>query len=221
MSETSDQQDWAKLRLEQFEAVGNMQLKGIAAQADYALKMQQAIAQQIQNERDITRLKILKDALRDYKRQRQEGLQKVNIITLRVKKIEMQANWLRKAALGQHLPQNTVVYVWSAFYYFLQQISPIDLPPPQEAYAARNFTRDITVPETENTAWGYLLFLRSKNTLPRTSTPAAAYLYQIVTAMCETAETLAAEEAAKAQAAETRVQQWQEKDWQQVFNPTA
>jgi len=211
------QMDWAKLDLQRMETVGNMQIKGMMAQAEYAMKMMELLEKRVKIEKDITRLKILKDAFQNFKRERHELDAKIRVAESRVKTVKEHVGWLQRISLGQHVSQSLVTHVWSAFYYFLQQTPEPDLPVPTEACGPENFTRYVTVPTTETGPWGYILCLRKANTLPKTSTPAMRYMYTIVEKLCETAAQLTTQAAADANKAETKLARMQDSDWEQVF----
>lgn len=184
--------DWAKLDLTRFETAASLQLKALAAQADYAMKMAQVQEQLIKNERDTVKLKILKDSFADFTHQRHLLLAAADAVEVYAAKVTRHSEWLRKIQVGESMPQELVTHMWSAFYFFIQKTPEPKLTVPHGVRPAQQYkhepplTKDI--PATQIVPpYAYVLWLRSQNLMPRLGTMAMAFLYQIVEAMLQTA----------------------------------
>lgn len=197
---SDDKLDWARLDMQRFECCANVQLRALSAQADYAMKMSQVQEQLIKNESDKVKLAILEDSFADFKRTRHVLLAKIEAKERQAARIVRHTKWLRYLAMGEALPQDQVTHVWSAFYYFMTEMSEPALKVPTGARLREHYVHtpppDKDVPSTAMTPWAYILWLRAKNWMPRSGTE---FLYQVIEAMV--AEATRSEAAAETDAA--------------------
>lgn len=217
MAETSEM-DWAKLDLQRFETVAHTQMAALQAQADYATKMVDVAQKYIAVERDKTRLKILRDAFRNFKMERDLAIRELKQAKDAAGRCEGHLRQLRRVCLGEAAGQETVVFIWSAFYFFLPKFQPpANLAPPPDTLADSNFTRPVGMrPETSSPA-SYMLQLRAKNCLPKIDSPAMRYVLAIMWAMSEEAAKLQAQYEDRLDEARLRLSKMEEMDWQQLF----
>lgn len=191
--------DWARLDIQRFEAAGNMQLKSLQVQADYAFRMAAVAEKQVKVEKDKVKLAQLKDSFQNLKGTRHRLDTAIAANRREAETYARHARWVRKIALGATLPRSVRTYMWSAFYFFMDKV-PDPLPDvPTDVLPPSNFV-DANVLDEVVSPWDYLLQLRAKNAMPKTGSPATRYIYGLVEAMCAYAAIM--EGKAQAEAAE-------------------
>lgn len=172
---------------------------------------------QIEVETDKTRLKILRDAWANFRDERLSTGIELRNAKIDAARIDGHLRQLRRVCLGEAAGQESVVFIWSAFYFFLLRLPPPFMDVPPEAMPDKNFTRPVGMRPDTRTPVSYLLQLRAKNCLPKLDSPAIRYVLAIMWAMSE--------EAAKLQtAAEAKIDEYRERldkietaSWQQLF----
>ena len=172
---------------------------------------------QIEVETDKTRLKILRDAWANFRDERLSTGIELRNAKIDAARIDGHLRQLRRVCLGEAAGQESVVFIWSAFYFFLLRLPPPFMDVPPEAMPNKNFTMPVGMRPDTRTPVSYLLQLRAKNCLPKLDSPAIRYVLAIMWAMSE--------EAAKLQtAAEAKIDEYRERldkietaSWQQLF----
>lgn len=185
-------QAWARLDLQRFECVAQARISALDAQGRYAQKCMDLIEQSVKIEKDRTELEILNDKFARFKAERHAVIAKRALAERRLKEIERHSRWLRKLSLGEFLPQSQTTFVWSAFYFFMDDLREPDLPIPRGARAADNFAHDPPfdkpIPDYVVTPWAFVLFLRQFNLRPRCGSAAMQFLQHLAEHMVTEAE---------------------------------